>query len=74
MHADTALQLERTREDLRLPRGQGDGTHMGPCPLAGMRAPELAAGFLEPIFEDVANSFLFQLRKSQMDFTDDAWD
>ena len=39
-----AQALEQTRKRLGLPVNTGDGTHRGPCPLAGCRAPALAAG------------------------------
>ena len=43
-HTTEAQALEHTRARLGLPINAGDGLRRGPCPLAGCRAPALAAG------------------------------
>lgn len=64
------MALAVTREALMLPPRVGDGPHCGPCPLAGMRAVELATGALPALFNELAQQHLEELMPSTAGISD----
>ena len=56
-----AMALEETRKFLRLQSGEGDGVQYFPCPLAGLRATDLATGGLARYFESLCDDYTAEL-------------
>ena len=61
VHSENAQLLELCRSSLGLAKTTVDGIRMGPCPLAGMRAPELAAGEIEVFIENLFSTYMEQI-------------
>ena len=58
---DAALRLKACRKHLNLKAGIGDGIEMDVCPLAGLRAVELACGAVKDYFRVLESDYLAQL-------------
>ena len=63
-HGGVADAFQEVRSELGLPAHEGDGARAGPCPLAGLRAVELARGATKGVFEALEN-FLISEKQEQ---------
>ncbi|CAJ1380733.1 unnamed protein product, partial [Effrenium voratum] len=59
--ATAAERLHAVRQTLGLQQGVGDGSHYGPCPLAGQRAVELATGVIYHLLDDLHESYVREI-------------
>ena len=53
-----AMALQACRKHQGLPSSEGDGIHFKPCPLAGLRAMELATGAIDEFVDSLFDSYL----------------
>lgn len=61
VYSDECEQLRAARKSQGFQSGHGDGPEFSPCPLAGRRAPQLAAGAAESYMEELGRSYLLEL-------------
>lgn len=57
-HSEEAMALEKCRRNLGFSAGEGDGVHFIPCPMAGLRAMELASGGINELFETLSQDYI----------------